>query len=208
MITANYTAIAKALFEALQKFDCDTEPQGLYAAEEHGVEKPRKKWELEWSSCLKPCLEAEGAQFALRSNLDLRPYRLQHVPFAAEGHFNLPGLGRIDLSLIRISKIKVRLFGNTYRIDPHEDFSERWSQLKLGSFLKHSRQDQPKPYSGKTILLLLGFDGHRDPLQKELSAMKEERNWDRFGWNLHSHSWPDPHHRAFYTRASIWTPQQ
>jgi hypothetical protein len=202
----SYSAMAEAMIAALARFDATIGPQGLYAAEEHGVEVPRQRLRYEWEECLMPCLRSLKCHF-LNSGMPRFNWHLNHRQNALQTSIEMPGSSAVDLDLARISKIKVRKFGDSYRIDPHMDFSERWAELKLASYLK---QYSPTKNSSKLfrqrIFLLIGFDGHRHPFRKEICALREARDWAHFGWTLNAQSWPDPHHRGFNTFAAIWTP--
>lgn len=206
-LTTSYTAFATELLAALEQFDCKIAPQGLYAAEEHRVKEPLQRWEAEWKLCLMPVLKAAGTTFANKGRLERYPSPFDHNSSAVKASFIVPKLGQIQLTMIRLSKIRVKLYGNGYRIDPHLDLSHRWSKLPFVTFLKDSRQDRPIRFKVHSMLLLLGFDVKQDPFGNEFSDLRKKRNWEHLGWNLHTRSWADPQQRGFFTRAAIWVPQ-
>lgn len=197
----SYASIADTLLEAMEGFDAKISPQGLYAAEEHGVEVPRKRWALEWEACLMPALQSMGCKFPHQGKLNYNgpAYNLKAI---AEAAFQIFPNQTIWLHMARVSKIKVRKYGNSFRVDPHLDFSERWKEFPLATFLKH---DAPTATT-QHLFLLLAFDLHQKPFQKELTELKCQRDWEHFGWTLHTRTWSDPHKRAFNTRASLWAP--
>lgn len=193
--------VADELLMALEAFDARISPQGLYAAEEHALSPSRQKWRLEWDQCLAPCLGSMENVFPATGHLS-HNWRMQERHGTAMARFQMLENGFITLDMIRLSKIKVRVYGDSHRIDPHLDFSARWEACKMAS---HFKRHQPTT-AEQSMLLLVGFDGHKDPFRKEFRQLRENRNWEHFGWTLHIRSWPDPHHRGFHTVAAIWIP--
>ncbi|GEP43457.1 hypothetical protein [Brevifollis gellanilyticus] len=197
----SYSSLADELLKSLEDFDAKIAPQGLYAAEEHVPESTHQKWRLEWDQCLTPCLQALGAVCIANGRFGYN-WRMNKRPGTAMAGFGLPQKEHITLDMIKISKIKVRVYGDSHRIDPHLDFSKRWEEYQLASHLKRYQPDK----THQNMLLLVGFDGHKDPLRKELLQLREDRNWEHFGWTLSTRSWPDPHRRGFNTLAALWIP--
>lgn len=198
----SFPLVADELLKALEAFDAQIVPQGLYAAEEHGHNATRQKWRLEWDQCLMPCLRSLGAICAANGAFSSNYWRMNQRLGTAMARFDIPQHTSITLDMIKLSKIKVRMYGNSHRIDPHRDFSARWEECQLASHLKRY---QPTS-SSQSMLLLVGFDGNKEPFRKQLQQLREDRNWEHFGWTLHTRSWPDPHHRGFHTLAAIWIP--
>jgi len=211
LMTSSYQETANELLLGLEAFDSVIGPEGLYAAEERDPSQPAFRWQLEWERCLMPCIGKAGAVCAgdggFRENWrhsfsDWR--RRNRPPGIASANFRFPGGSEISIDMVKISKIKVRKYGDTYRIDPHFDFEDRWESLRLGSYLRHYRPKRSSP----RFLLVVGFDSHNDPFQHELTHLKDECSWHTLDWAMITHSWQDPHHRGFNTRAAIWFPSQ
>ncbi len=112
--------LARELLDALDAFDQQTLPLGLYACEEfQAKDKPFRRLHQEWQLCLKPCLDALGCRSDWSDLLDGRVI------------FDLPDGSHAEMWVVRTSKIKVRKFGSAYRIDSHQKYQERWKELRL-----------------------------------------------------------------------------
>lgn len=106
----------QSLLNALQAFDAAIAPLGLYAAEEYQMQdKPYRRLEVEWQKCLKPAMKAMGCNPVGRVFYERDQ---ASVEFQRGGSIDC-------LKVVRLSKIKVRRYGNSYRVDPHHDFSAR-----------------------------------------------------------------------------------
>lgn len=131
-------------------------------------------------------------------------WRMNKRPGTAMAGFGIPQQTVVTLDMIKVSKIKVRVYGDSHRIDPHLDFTKRWEECKLASHLKRYQPEK----AHQSMILLVGFDSQKETLQKEFQQLREDRNWELFGWELITRNWADPHNRGFYTRAAIWIPSQ
>lgn len=190
--------VAQSMLGGLRDLDRQLAPEGLYAAEEHPAATARERWLLEWNECLSVCLRSVGCQAAKVSHLGKRRIFPQRE-FAFSQSFILPNNELCTIELLRVSKVKVRKYGNAYRMDPSRHFTERWQSLGLQAKLK--RQDRwPFP----KMLLLVGFDDKERALAKELSDLDKASNWLRNGWSFWTLHWPDPHGRGFHNRAALW----
>lgn len=190
------TDLCQELMDALEAFDRATAPLGLYACEEYlAKEKPFPRLHQEWQLCLKPRLKALGYQPGWA---DLRE---------GEFHSALPDWTWIRMGMARISKIKVRKFGSAYRVDPHHDYPERWSQLRLDR--KLSRLWKPSaltdPSSGLDLFLLIAFAEEPEPIEKELAQLREQLQWEENQVACYSRSWADRYDRRFHVRLCGWT---
>jgi hypothetical protein len=206
-----YLEIATAVLTELEHFDSAIGPEGLYASEERGSSYPGCRWGQEWTQCLVPCLANVGAvcngSGGFRENSRhsfCSVPGLNQSPGTATATFHLSKGKGVEIDMIKISKIKVRKYGDTFRVDPHFDFFGRWESLRLSSYLRHF---QPKRSSPR-FLLMVGFDGRREAFLKEVNSLKDDCNWEKLGWSMLTHSWQDPHHRGFNTRAALWFPSQ
>ncbi|MCP5520420.1 MAG: hypothetical protein H7A46_02580 [Verrucomicrobiales bacterium] len=181
------------LLEALQNWDRHAAPVGLYAAEEYRMtEKPQPRLVVEWNEVIAPTLRRMGCHV-------LRPAR-QH--FLREGQFWVQQTSWLHvLSVVRVAKIKVRCYGNSYRVDPCVDFAARWREAELGTRLRGLRKRYPQ---GGYALLFLGFAKEQRPFRKELQELTGECSFARAFDTEVSRVWDDPHGRAFQTIAVIW----
>jgi hypothetical protein len=200
--TLGVDCLCQELLDALDSFDRQTLPLGLYASEEYGAaEKPFPRLYQEWVRCLAPCLK----QLGYKTSLPSKP-TAPHV-LDGEFDFDLPDRrqGRIDIA--RVSKVKVRRFGSAYRIDAHEKFGERWDDLRLDRRIP----DLWKPSSvaqgdhiGLRMFLFIGFAREADPFGKELDTLESQLEWHELGVEYHTRTWADREGRAFNIRLSLW----
>jgi hypothetical protein len=171
------------ILDALQAFDHAAAPVGLYAANEfRRPTAPEAPFRVEWELALAPALMAAGC-----NPLGIDTSRLKH------GCFDLKRGDVVEsVRLVRLSVIKVRKYGNGYRVDPHLDHTQRWKELAMESQIKaHSRY-------GRHALIFIGFTADKHPFAKELASLGNNRQptAQRF--------WPDPHGRGFNTFTALW----
>jgi hypothetical protein len=107
------------------------------------------------------------------------------------------------LEFVSVAKIKVRAFGDQYRVDPKVNHQDRWDQKKLQRLISRlwSARDSERLYQ----VLFVGFGAGEQPFQRELTALRDSLDWDRRGVSFDSRYWSDPHGRRFATHAAIWT---
>jgi len=198
------TTIASDLLDALQAFDREIAPLGLYASQDLAADvkaKPRKYTPVkaarrteEWGRCIVPLLQSCGVSVTERY---LSPWALVTVP----------DFGYMQLHLVKISKIKVRKFGSRYRVDKHENYAERWAELRMDRLL--SDLWSPSALADSTIrlraLLLIGFDKSDDPFRRELIQLREDIDWEKHDAELESRAWADRYERGFNIRLAAWT---
>lgn len=172
------------ILDALQTFDHAAAPVGLYAANElRRPTVPEPRFLVEWELALAPAFKAAGC-----NPLAIDTRCLKH------GCFGLQQGGVVEtVQLVRLSVIKVRKYGNGFRVDPHLDHTQRWKEVALPSKLKTLFR------YGRRALIFIGFTAEKHPFAKELAALGNNRQpaAQRF--------WPDPHGRGFNTFTAIWT---
>jgi hypothetical protein len=172
------------ILDALQSFDQFAAPVGLYAANEfRRPTAPEAPFRVEWELALAPAFKAAGC-----NPLGLEQRWLKH------GCFGLQRGGVVEsVQLVRLSVIKVRKYGNGFRVDPHLDHTQRWKELALESQIKAHSQYR------RHALIFIGFTADKHPFAKELAALGNSRQptAQRF--------WPDPHGRGFNTFTALWT---
>lgn len=108
------------------------------------------------------------------------------------------------LKVARLSKIKVRRYGNAYRVDPHLDFSARWTEVNLSGLLNDLAKYNSRP---GCLLLFIGFAAESEPFSAELDELQSGtafqlrfnraaiRTWDDPAWTrLQSAGCPLAHH--------------
>lgn len=183
MATINWIRI----LESLREFDHVAKPFGLYAANEfRRPEGPEAPLIVEWELALKPAFKACGCNAQRTSRLDLK-----------NGRFRFQNGGPLDvLDVVRLSKIKVRKYGNAFRVDPHLDFSNRWRKTALDSHLGKVATDG---WNRRRALLFIGFSAEPSPFKSELKGLPT-----RFCPTAQL-VWDDPHGRGFKTRAVVWS---
>jgi hypothetical protein len=113
----------------------------------------------------------------------------------------------VELVMVRISKIKVRRYGSAYRVDPHNDYLERWDKLRLNKRLsdlwKPSALEQG--WVGMRLFIFIGFAQEAEPFHKELWQLDEQLHWEEHGALYQTHCWEDRYERHFNIRLSAWS---
>jgi hypothetical protein len=182
-LSASTLSLWPAFLESLRAFDAAASPMGLYAASElRHPEAPEPPLLVEWELFLRPTLERLGC----------RPIHFTKQSLS-EGafHFRTGGFVR-RLEVLKLSKIKVRKYGNRYLVDPHFDFAERWRKAKVPSRLAGALRSPPSAF------LLIGFAAEEHPFAIELASLRAK--WQPTALL----DWDDPHGRGFRTAAVIW----
>ncbi len=172
------------ILDALQTFDNSAAPVGLYAANEfRRPTAPEAPFRVEWELALVPAFRAAGC-----NPLAIEQRWLKH------GVFGLQAGGIVETcEVARLSMIKVRKYGNGYRVDPHIDHAQRWKELSLQTRIKWTLR------CSRAALVFIGFSADKHPFAKELAELGNNRQptAQRF--------WPDPHGRGFNTFTALWT---
>jgi hypothetical protein len=186
----NATETITKLQAALRDLDERTKPHGLYAIREaRGLERPDQENWAEWREALKPAL----------ADLGFRPFRT-HFPTGSFDAQNAEGR-RLHVQLVRLSTVKVRQFGNAYRVDPHHDFASRWQTTKLEA---HLRSVARLAAYEERLLIFLGFAAEARPFRTELDALARSCREPISGAESAQVTWPDPHGRGFQTLCACW----
>jgi hypothetical protein len=181
-----------SLLEALYDFDTKIAPVGLYAAEEYQMQdKPQPRLKVEWEQCLKPVMKTMGCNPIGRVSYD---QNRASIRFQDGGSI-------CCLKVSRLSKIKVRRYGNAYRVDPHHDFSARWNETNLSGSLNDLARFYSRPGS---LLLFLGFAAEPEPFSTELDELQSGTAFQRRFNRATIRSWEDPHGRGFKVMAASW----
>jgi len=187
------TDIITHLHSAFRAFDESAAPHGLYAISEYRAGAQLRPQNLaDWQLILRPTIEQLGYQAPKKTA----------AKSVAAGRFLGFGNGKIlNIELVRFSKIKVRLYGDTYRIDPHLDFAERWKQLHLDGRIRSNTH----PFSNdERILLLIAFAKGPRAFDHELSSLHEKLGATERSAVYTKDQWPDPHGRGFETLCASW----
>ena len=192
----NIADIADALLMQLYQFDQDTAPFGLYACE-HFKAAPGQRFhrgQIEWQHCLKTTLKRIGCRTTNEFQNDGR-YT-----------FYLPDDRSAQLQFTRVSKIKVRQFGDTHSADASVRLSRRWEGSHIERQLTDlwNRSDHKRSDIGAGILILVGFDPAATPFEKEITTLQKEVPWQHHGIKTTSHSWLDRYNRRFSVRLQAW----
>jgi len=181
-----------SLLDTLREFDVKIAPVGLYAAEEYQMQHdPQPRLKVEWEQCLKPAMKAIGCNPIGRVNYDRNCASIQ---FKA-------GASISCLKVARLSKIKVRRYGNAYRVDPHLDFSARWTEANLSGLLNDLAKYDSRPGS---LLIFIGFAAELEPFSAELDELQSGTAFQRRFNKAIIRTWDDPHGRGFKVLAALW----
>lgn len=186
------------IIDALDAFDRETAPLGLYACEEYRMgDQPFPRLHQEWNLCLKPRL----------TDLGCVPYN----PTSAQVRdgifgFTLPDGSPARLRIVRTAKIKVRKFGSAYRVDPHHKYAERWNELRLDRVIsdlwKPSRLTPVR--QELRLFVFIGFAAESEPFAKEFARLDKQLRWAEHGTNFESRWWEDRYDRHFSVRLGAW----
>jgi hypothetical protein len=185
--------IITQLHAAFRAFDESAGPQGLYAINEYRAgATPHPKHLGDWQFIIRPALE----------RLEYWTPAKMKVTAVAVGRFHgFAGHKMLDIDLLRCSKIKVRRYGDTYRIDPHHDFADRWKELRLAGRIRslvHPFTDDER------ILLFIGFDKGPQPFKHEFAELHEKLGTTEQSAICTQTQWADPHGRGFETLCASW----
>jgi len=191
------------LFDALEKYDTDILPLGLYASDDLAESAPKKPHFQEWQGAIVPYLQSQKCQF---SSVDGRG-KYHHYDALVKA----PESGNIALRVVKFSNIKVRQYGSGYHVDKHENRPERWQKTDLSGHISRLwKQNIGGFFAGSwaqtptRILLFIGFDKAQRPLERELTALHEELHWEKKDVLYLTRSWPDKADRGFGVRLALW----
>jgi hypothetical protein len=202
--------LCEDLMNVLERFDENILPLGLYSCDDLAEKQvvnhrnhrsyPWKNYVRqgyqEWVRAIEPHLSGEGYTA-------IQPHRLKDYVYVS--HFDIPEIGRVNLTIARLAKIKVRKYGSSYRVDIHEQRAQRWAELELGSYISkvwHRAKQSNIP--GMEILLLIGFDKAKNPLGQELLELQDSLHWEEKGVTYFSRTWDDKANRGFRVRLATW----
>lgn len=187
------TYITAKLRLAFRAFDESAAPQGLYAISEYrSAAHPDPIYLADWQLILLPTIER-----AEYSALKIRKGSVKEGRFYCIG----PDCLGLNIELVRISKIKVRRYGDTYRIDPHRDFAARWEQLSFPTRIRSLAR--PTSEYGR-VLFLIGFAKESRGFDRELAQLREKLGATEQSADFHKDQWLDPHGRGFQTLCASW----
>jgi len=192
------TAVATALFDALETLDQQLDGFGLYAIREyqkHG-EIPHAPLLQEWELAIRPALQQLGDP-------------VWGQPKRGIFTVTLKDQRRVCIKVFKLSSVKIRKYGSQHRIDPYRDYSERWEQIRWEKWLWSLWKADPS-YFGHTsfdvrTIVLIGFDDKADPLGKEITALQQAVDWEKHGALYQSRQWADRYGRAIWVRLSAWS---
>jgi len=179
------------LLDKLQDFDLELAPVGLYGIRDSGNPAvPHPLLKLEWERLLKPLMHSLGCNPTKHWLADKR------------GDFRFQDGGPIELlRVVRLSKIKVRKYGNAYRVDPHNEFEHRWKEAAIGATLDHLWKWRTRTAS---LVLLIGFAKERNPFSKELSQLQDTSTFKKRFQSALVKTWDDPYKRGFKLITVLW----
>jgi hypothetical protein len=192
------------LLDEIEHFDNAILPLGLYGSDDLSENtKPGPKF-MEWSRVIQPFIRSrKGKIGGIFRNYDLPKLN------CCDGSVSLPEVGDFHLSLVKISLIKVRKYGSSFRVDKHENRAERWQQTDLSGSIstlwKAPGADAP---SGNRLLIFIGFDKTQRPFERELNDLHSQLNWDAKNVEFETRFWDDRANRGFGVRLAVWSRQQ
>lgn len=185
------------MLDALVAFDERAKPVGLYAPEELDAKfAAAPRFQADWELVLTPTL------LALGSVPEKKPSARQFQ----EGRFGFVTPEGLNgwLQVVRQSKIKVRRYGDTYRVDPHHDFSKRWERAAMKTKLSALDVRRQRFAQAVELLLFIGFATEPEPYAAEFAALEAATKWTRKAIGFTQRIWADPYNRKFNTLAALW----
>lgn len=199
-------SITQDIVGAFRAYDEQAQPLGLYGIREAaGMPQPCPANWAEWQLVLKPFF----------ASLALSPQRpqLQHRVHAGvfDLHYHTRNLRHAFNELFRVqfvsvSKIKVRRYGDTHRIDPHRDFAQRWEEANLAGAV--SDLGKAAYRFSRTLesraLIFLGFAKQERPFFHEMEALAKATGRAFSEPQYFADSWADPAGRGFHTHCAAW----
>ena len=186
------------LIDALVSFDMSAAPVGLYAAEEFRMKSgPHPRMKVEWDQALSPALKELGCVCGRPETAAMRDGRFTFV--------SQDGMAG-SLEVVPLSAIKVRRYGNGYRLDPHLDLSARWKKSEIAekASLLSRRNWKGDSASEIRLLLLLGFASERLPFAARLREIQSKAEAAKKPLLYTDRIWADPHGRGFNIVAALW----
>jgi hypothetical protein len=203
-MSASLSQLSQELLNALDSFDEEALPLGLYACEEFQMrDKPYPRLYQEWVLCLAPCLERFGFKPFLPPPSKPNDYMVREGKFS----FRLPDKKYGEFHIVRTSKVKVRRFGSAYKVDARAKYAERWRELRLDRRLTDLWKPSSlaeSPSVGLRLFLLIGFARENEPFGKELTALESQLEWENQNVEYATRIWNDREGRAFFVRTSLW----
>ncbi len=177
------------LLEALHELDVKAAPHGLYAIREYQAKEGElhPEFKMEWELALAPVLK----ELKCNPPKFTRPVRENVFGFQRTTPLE-------ELAMVRLSKIKVRKFGNQYRVDPHQDFSQRWKESGIEALMT-----QTMKHPGN-ILLFIGFSDETEPFVEEFTKLETTKTFQEKMAEPIRRVWDDPHGRGFKVVVSLW----
>jgi hypothetical protein len=190
------------LLSVLEEFDEAVLPFGLYASDDlagtdatkaNTKSKPSRQ---EWHKALAPYLQTEGYRAGRLMSINPYTYRIW---------FHLPELGSVHLTVVRFSKIKVRKYGSSYRVDIHEARAERWKEVDVSRRISRLwKLPDDEASQDIEVVLLIGFDKAKEPLSRELLELQRSLKWETKDVVYLTRAWEDKAKRGFAVRLAAW----
>jgi hypothetical protein len=177
---------------AMRRFDESAKPFGLYAIREaRGLAKLDPENWGEWKFVLKPTL-ADLGFISTKAHFPSGSFEFR----AADGH-------RLFVRLVRVSKIKVRKYGEAYRLDPHYEYPMRWKYAGLTTHLRSFAEDRLR---AERLLVFLGFADEARPFEAEFAELAKgsRARMPMAKAESATEIWMDPHGRGFRTLCASW----
>lgn len=190
-------ALAEGLMDALENFDRDILPLGLYASDDLVQGKYSKPRYQEWNGTIFPYLASQGCQVG-------EFYHYPEDSCTSRGHCCLPQGERVRIILVKFSNVKVLKFGSGYHVDQHAKREQRWMKVDLKDKIRRlwNKSGSHGPDAG--ILLFVGFDKTQRPFEHKLNQLQEELKWQEKNVSYFTRGWQDRANRGFGVRLCAW----
>ena len=189
----NVETLCEGMLDALDEFDKSISPLGLYSSDDLGGRNRGRhpQWN-EWTKCLAPHLQKQGSE-GVEKYLDEKQKTL----------FDVPELGFTQFQIVRLSKIKVRKFGEHYQMDKHRNYADRWEDASMKKHLTNLWSETDDVVKLR-LLLLIGFDKTEMPFGGALHELLQATNWQNHEVQYFTRTWQDRYERNFGVRLSLW----
>ncbi len=197
------SAVNTLVLDALEKFDQEILPLGLYGSDDLASGKKSGPRFMEWQRALQPFFRAHGGSLSTGHRL----YNLQRG--SIQGSARWPESDDLQVELVKISLIKVRQYGSRHHVDRQENRADRWKDADLSGAISGLWKD-PNPWetSAKRILIFIGFDKTQRPFERELEDLRAQLHWDAKDVVFETRFWDDRAGRGFGVHLAIWFKEQ
>ena len=194
--------LCEGLRDALERWDEEILPLGLYASDE--LPGGTRAEYPEWPSAIEPFLSER--LFAMSESRGRGRRRSSINRYFLEGATAPGGLAEVRVEIVRCSTVKVRRYGSGYQVDIHTDREHHWHSADLSGRISAlwKQPDFARGEARAQVLVFVGFDKSPEPFGRELRALEQKLKWSDKGAAFATRMWQDKAKRGFGVRLAVW----